>query len=337
MPRNGSGTHSIPNSFSSGTTISSSAVNANFTDIATEITGSLPRDGQAAMTGQFQATAGSATSPGIAFSGDTNTGVFRKAADTLGFSAGGTEIASATSTAFTITGLTATSASLTTPTIAGATLSGTLAGTPTFSGAVTFGAAPTLSDGLTVSAGTVALPAGSIETADLADSAVSTIKIAAGAVTGPKLGSGCVVATSYTETASRLTSNANIPYDDTVPLVSEGTEALSLSHTALSASNTLKIEVAGMIANGAAGRVTTIAVFLGSTCVGVNSVVSPSTEKPQAIDLTVRVSAGSTSAQTISVRFGSESTDTVTINGISSGRAYGGACKFTLTVTEIAA
>lgn len=166
MPRNGSGTHSIPNSFSSGTTISSSAVNANFTDIATEITGSLPRDGQAAMTGQFQATAGSATSPGIAFSGDTNTGVFRKAADTLGLAAGGTEIASATSTAFTITGLTATSAALTTPTIAGATLSGTMAGTPTFSGAVTFGAAPTLSDGLTVSAGTTTIPSINIENAD---------------------------------------------------------------------------------------------------------------------------------------------------------------------------
>jgi hypothetical protein len=166
MPRNGSGTHSIPNIFSSGTTISSSAVNANFTDIATEITNSLPRDGQAAMTGQLQATAGSATSPGIAFSGDTNTGVFRKAADTLGFSAGGTEIASATSTAFTITGLTATSASLTTPTIAGATFSGTLAGTPTFSGALTFSGVPTFADGFTVTGGTPTIPSINIENAD---------------------------------------------------------------------------------------------------------------------------------------------------------------------------
>lgn len=157
---------SITNSFSSGTTISSSAMNANFTDIATEITGSLPRDGQAAMTGQFQATAGSATSPGIAFSGDTNTGVFRKAADTLGFSAGGTEIASATSTAFTITGLTATGAALTTPTIAGATFSGTLAGTPTFSGAVAFSGVPTFADGFTVTAGTPTVPSLHVENAD---------------------------------------------------------------------------------------------------------------------------------------------------------------------------
>lgn len=157
---------SITNSFSSGTTISSAAMNANFTDIATEITGSLPRDGQAAMTGQLQATAGSATSPGIAFSGDTNTGVFRKAADTLGFAVGGTEVASSTSTAFTISGLTATGASLTTPTIAGATLSGTLAGTPTFSGAVAFSGVPTFADGFTVSAGTPTVPSLHIENAD---------------------------------------------------------------------------------------------------------------------------------------------------------------------------
>ena len=166
MARNGSGTMSVTNSFTSGTTISSSGMNANFSDVASEITNSLPRDGQAGMTGQLQATAGSATAPGIAFSGDTNTGVFRKAADTLGFAAGGTEIANATSTAFNVTGLTATSAALTTPTIAGATLSGTLAGTPTFSGEVSFGAAPTLSDGLTVSAGTSIIPSINIENAD---------------------------------------------------------------------------------------------------------------------------------------------------------------------------
>lgn len=92
MPRNGSGTHSIPNSFSSGTTISSSAVNANFTDVATEITNSLPRDGQAAMTGQLKAAAGSTSAPGITFGSDTDTGFYRKSANTIGIVAGGAEV-----------------------------------------------------------------------------------------------------------------------------------------------------------------------------------------------------------------------------------------------------
>jgi hypothetical protein len=94
MPRNGSGTMSVANSFSPATTISSSAVNANFSDIATEVTNSLPRDGQASMTGQLKASTGSAASPGISFGSDTDSGLYRKSADTIGIAAGGLEVGS---------------------------------------------------------------------------------------------------------------------------------------------------------------------------------------------------------------------------------------------------
>ena len=50
MARNGSGTMSVMNTFVVDTTISESAVNVNFEDVASEITNSLPRDGQASMT-----------------------------------------------------------------------------------------------------------------------------------------------------------------------------------------------------------------------------------------------------------------------------------------------
>lgn len=93
MPRNGSGTHSIPNTFSPSTSISSAQVNGNFSDLGSEITNSLPRDGQAAMTGQFKASNGTAALPGIAFGSDTNTGLFRADADKIGVAAGGTQIA----------------------------------------------------------------------------------------------------------------------------------------------------------------------------------------------------------------------------------------------------
>jgi len=98
MPRNGSGTMSVTNSFSSGTTISSSEMNANFTDFASEVTNSLPRDGQAAMTGQLKITAGTAAAPGLIFSTDTNTGIYRVAADTFGISVGGALAAQINST-----------------------------------------------------------------------------------------------------------------------------------------------------------------------------------------------------------------------------------------------
>lgn len=332
MARNGSGTYSTPNSFSSGTTISSSAMNANFTDVASEITNSLPRDGQAAMTGQLQATAGSATAPGLAFSGDTNTGVFRKAADTLGFSAGGTEIASATSTAFTITGLTASSASLTTPTIAGATLSGTLAGTPTFSGAVTFGAAPTLSDGLTVSAGTVALPAGSIETADLADSAVTTGKLNDSAVTAAKVAAGAVVAVSYAETTATPTNSTTLPIDDTVPTSSEGTEVVSVSHTPASASNYLIVEALVFMEAAVADNFG-FALFDGTTC--IQATAHQVDVLPETVCVGVRYQAGSTSAKTISFRVGANAARNWYLNKRSGGRLFGGAAKSWIKVTEV--
>lgn len=98
MPRNGSGTMSVPNSFSSGAVISSSAVNANFTDVASEITGSLPRDGQAAMTGQLKASSGTAAAPGMAWGSDTDTGFRRSAANTTMAVAGGADIAAISDT-----------------------------------------------------------------------------------------------------------------------------------------------------------------------------------------------------------------------------------------------
>lgn len=84
MARNGSGTMSIVNSFSSNTTIESAKVNANFSDIASEITGSLPRNGEAGMSGQFKASDGTSGAPGISFASDTNLGFYRSAADTMG-------------------------------------------------------------------------------------------------------------------------------------------------------------------------------------------------------------------------------------------------------------
>jgi len=67
-------------------------MNANFSDISSEITNSLPRDGQAAMTGQFKAATGTAALPGMAFGSDPDSGFYRKASNTIGISVGGVEV-----------------------------------------------------------------------------------------------------------------------------------------------------------------------------------------------------------------------------------------------------
>jgi hypothetical protein len=92
MPRNGSGTYSIPNTFSPGTTISSPATNANNSDIGAELTNSLSRDGQSSMTGQFKGASGTEALPGIAWSSDTDTGFRRSTGDTMMAVTGGDDL-----------------------------------------------------------------------------------------------------------------------------------------------------------------------------------------------------------------------------------------------------
>jgi microcystin-dependent protein len=98
MPRNGSGTASIVNTFTPLTTADANDVNENFTDIATMITDSLPRDGQAGMSGQFLAISGTVDAPGMAFNADTNTGIRRPAGDQMALVCGGADVATVDST-----------------------------------------------------------------------------------------------------------------------------------------------------------------------------------------------------------------------------------------------
>lgn len=94
MPRNGSGTYSLPQPpFVAGTTISSAAMNSDLSDIATALTGSLPRDGQAGMSGQFKATDGGAALPSMSFVNDVTSGFFRPGANQIGVAIAGVQVA----------------------------------------------------------------------------------------------------------------------------------------------------------------------------------------------------------------------------------------------------
>lgn len=94
MPRNGSGTYTLPEPpFVAGTVISSAAVNDDFSDVASALTASLPRDGQAGMTGQLRVSDGSLLLPGFAFTNDLNTGIYRPTDDQLAIVVGGVQVA----------------------------------------------------------------------------------------------------------------------------------------------------------------------------------------------------------------------------------------------------
>jgi microcystin-dependent protein len=98
MPRNGSGTMSIPNSFTANTVISSADMNENNQDIATELTASLPINGVKAMTAPLPLASGTAALPSMTFSADTDTGIYRVGADQLGIAVAGTLVNTVAST-----------------------------------------------------------------------------------------------------------------------------------------------------------------------------------------------------------------------------------------------
>lgn len=100
MPRNGSGTYTLPESaFVPNTPISSAAVNSDFSDIASALTGSLARDGQGGMSAVLPLA-----NSGFTYLTDPNTGMRRTAADTQAISCGAIDIITATSTAVSVAG-----------------------------------------------------------------------------------------------------------------------------------------------------------------------------------------------------------------------------------------
>jgi hypothetical protein len=133
MPFNGSGTFTLVagNPVAAGTTILASWANDTMTDLVTNgLSNAVTRDGQGKMTAQFSIINGTAASPGLAFTSETSTGLYRPGANQLGAAVSGTQRLLLTTSGASITG---------TLDVSGAT---TLASTLAVTGATTFTGAP---------------------------------------------------------------------------------------------------------------------------------------------------------------------------------------------------
>jgi hypothetical protein len=94
MPRNSSGTYTLPiGAFSPNTLIKSSDHNSNYSDIATALTQSVATTGVSTMTGALKAAAGSVGAPSITFAGDPTSGLFLAGTHQIGFATNGTQVA----------------------------------------------------------------------------------------------------------------------------------------------------------------------------------------------------------------------------------------------------
>jgi hypothetical protein len=148
-------------------------------------------------------------------------------------------------------------------------------------------------------------------------------------------GSGVVVQVVTTQTGAASTDATGIPFDDTIPQNTEGTEFMTLSITPTSASNRLRIDVV-LFGSATTTPWVTVALFQDSTANALSatsSFVAVSTSG-YSIPLTYFMTAGTTSSTTFKVRAGS-STGTMTFNGQSGARRLGGVMASSITITEI--
>jgi hypothetical protein len=94
--RNSSGTMSVTSvaggyPFISGQVISSSGMNSNMAELATELTDSLSRSGKGGMSAPLRCSDGSVSLPAFSWTNDTNSGMYRIGVDNIGIATGGTK------------------------------------------------------------------------------------------------------------------------------------------------------------------------------------------------------------------------------------------------------
>lgn len=153
-------------------------------------------------------------------------------------------------------------------------------------------------------------------------------------------GTGTVVQVVNTQTGAVATGSGAggvIPFDDSIPQNTEGTEFMTLAITPTSATNELRIEVVLFGGSANAFRWTTCALFQDSTAgalaVGAQYNTTATAFAPCVISH--YMTAGTTSATTFKVRAGPDISDTFTFNGQGGNRRFGGVLASSITITEI--
>ena len=157
------------------------------------------------------------------------------------------------------------------------------------------------------------------------------------AATGGGGGSGKVAQVVNTQTGAVATGTTVIPFDNTIPQNTEGDQYMSLSITPTNASSKLKIDVVFWGTNANINHWLSVALFQDSTANALAAFANFQTvgTAANASTFTHYMTAGTTSATTFKVRAGPNTADTVTFNGQSGGRIFGGVMASSITITEI--
>ena len=137
-------------------------------------------------------------------------------------------------------------------------------------------------------------------------------------------------------TIPAMTGTTLIPYDNTVPLVTEGTQLFAVAITPRTTSSKIRLEFTLLNDSNTSARHLTIAIFRGTTCVYATDNYVRSAGQPQPISVDFVDSPNTVAATTYSVRIGASGTGTWYVNQTTAAVTYGGVSTSTYVLSEIA-
>ena len=127
-----------------------------------------------------------------------------------------------------------------------------------------------------------------------------------------------------------------IPADDTTPLISEGTEILSLAVTTASATEVVELEFVGFLATTASVEACA-AIFRDSTCIKSAAAKAMDASGNGRLTFSMKLVdiPGAAAAYTYSVRVGPGTTGTIRVNGTHAARYFNGTAGAVLVTKRI--
>ena len=133
------------------------------------------------------------------------------------------------------------------------------------------------------------------------------------------------------------TGTTTVPFDDTKPQNTEGTEFMALAITPTSSSNKLLIQFVGSFDSTVTNR-SIVSLFQDSIADALGTVRTANvTGQGVAAPAVLNhfMTAGTDSLITFKIRAGPSTAATLTFNGLASARSFGGAYASSITITEI--
>lgn len=169
----------------------------------------------------------------------------------------------------------------------------------------------------------------------LKDAKVNGSYVTDGTVASAQLATGVPVQTVSTNNSTMSTGTTIIPFDDTIPQITEGTELVTQAVTPKSITNRLVIEVSVMMSSSSSNHLI-VALFQDATSNALAAIAhyQVTANGDVCLKLTHDMVTGTTSSTTFRARIGQELAGTWTVNGQAGTRRFGGITISNIKITE---